>query len=456
MNIYISNSIKVENPTPEMQNWVDYNLRYPNPEYAKKQAMGKWVGNTPREIVMYTKRGNSLVLPFGIITQLYRVFKDSAQFYPVFSTFPRLSYNPRLTLYDYQETALNALKSAKNGILVAPCGSGKTNIGLSFISAIGGKALWITHTLDLLNQSKERAKNIFDLPNEAYGQISDGKVNIGSHITFATVQTLSTINLLEFMYEWDVIVVDEAHKCVGSPAQAMMFYRVLNYLSARYKIGLTATPYRADHLEKTMFALLGDIAYEIPKAQVKSKTCGVEVRLYHTAYTPNIDNITLGDGSIVYASLVNDITENERRNQYIASIINKLDGATLVLTDRITHEFALKSLITRKTEVVNGNSKDRDKSLESLKNGNLEVIIASYKLAKEGLDVPNLKYVVLATPQQDKSTIVQSCGRVERKAEGKEKGVVIDFIDDFGLLKKYHKKRLTYYRQNGYQIVEEM
>lgn len=454
MNIYISNNIRVEHPTQELINWANYNLRFPNPEYAKKQAMGKWVGNTPKEIVLYQRRGEDLLLPFGAITQLYFMFKDTCQFYPNFKPLQALSYNSRLTLYDYQEVALNRLKMAKNGILVAPCGSGKTNIGLQYIATMGGKALWITHTLDLLNQSKARAMANFDLPATAYGIISDGKVNIGTHLTFATAQTLSTINLLEYINEWDVIVVDEATHCVGSPAQAMMFYRVLSHLCARYKVGLTATPYRADHLEKTMFALLGDIAYEIPKSAVRSKTCRVEVRTYNTNYTPNIDNITLGDGSIVYASLVEDIVSNKARNEYIASIVNNLQGQTLILTDRLDHENALQGQITRTTAIINGNTKGRENILQDFKNGKIEVIIASYKLAKEGLDVPTLRYVVLATPQKDKSTIIQSCGRVERKADGKEKGIVIDFVDNFGLLKKYYKKRVSYYKAQGYYLIE--
>ena len=87
-------------------------------------------------------------------------------------------------------------------------------------------------------------------------------------------------------------------------------------------------------------------------------------------------------------------------------------------------------------------------------NGELNVVFATYKLAKEGIDVPNLRTVVFATPQKDKATVIQAAGRVARAAESKKFGTIIDTVDPIGIFYGYAKKRKGYYRRLGYEIDE--
>lgn len=81
------------------------------------------------------------------------------------------------------------------------------------------------------------------------------------------------------------------------------------------------------------------------------------------------------------------------------------------------------------------------------------VFFCTYQLAAEGLDVPNLRCVVLATPEKDPSKVQQATGRVGRKADGKDKGIVIDLIDSFGLFYGWQKKRNAVYKKLGYDII---
>lgn len=465
MNFYLRNKLIITDYTKEMLEYCNENLSFDNPDYIKKEAMGKWTGNTPRKMVLFEQRPDTLILPFGVAMQVYKTFKDKISFIkPIFATIREREYKSSIKTYEYQEKGIQAILRHKNGILVAPCGSGKTQMGLEAIARIGGKALWITHTKDLLNQSLERARGLFDIRPTEFGTITDGKINIGNTITFSTVQTLANIDLKEkeLMDEWDVIVVDECHKAVGSPTQMMMFYKVLSQLSARYKIGLTATPYRADGLQKCMFAILGDIVYEVPKSAVKDTTCKVKVEFVDTEFAPDIDVITAGDGTLVYASLVDSIIKDQKRNEKIIQRIQGIDGATMLLSDRIEHlnllYNALPDADKAKCVVISGQGQtkkakdERKKALKMLDKGEITYIFATYKLAKEGLDVPNLRYVVFATPQKDKTTVIQSAGRVGRKAEGKEFGTVIDFCDNFGMLRGYERKRKGYYKALGYNF----
>lgn len=467
MNFYLSNKVVIEDYTHEMLAYCKSTLSFPNPDYIKREEKGKWTGNTQREIVLFERAGNRLYLPFGTCKNIYLQFKkDITRVESFICPLRARKYDSNINLYDYQQNAVEAVLRAKNGILVAPCGSGKTQMGLEAVARIGGKALWLTHTTDLLTQSMNRAKQCFGLPSSEYGTITAGKVNVGNTLTFATVQTASNIDLSQYHDEWDCIVVDECHKAVGSPTQMMMFYKVLSALSARFKLGLTATPYRADGLERCMFALLGGIIHEVPQSAVAGNTVPVRVKFVSTNYTPCIDNITDGDGTLNYAKLISDITENAKRNEVIIQQIFEAsrNGAVLVLSDRINHLEDLETEITMYSPYnikcarlgiasTKAEKERRARILTELNNGALNVVFATYKLAKEGLDVPNLRTVVLACPVKDKTTVIQSAGRVARKADGKEYGTVIDFSDDFGLLYGYEKKRRGYYKKNSYTFL---
>lgn len=467
MNFILANKVIIEDPTPEMLAYCKSTLSFPNPDYIKREEKGKWTGNTQREIVLFERAGNRLYLPFGTCKNIYLRFKkDITRVESLICPLRARKYDSRINLYDYQQNAVEAVLRAKNGILVAPCGSGKTQMGLEAVARIGGKTLWLTHTTDLLTQSMNRAKQCFGLPASEYGTITAGKVNVGNTLTFATVQTASNIDLSQYRDEWDCVVVDECHKCVGSPTQMMMFYRVLSALSARYRIGLTATPYRADGLERCMFALLGDVIHEVPQSAVAGNTVPVRVKFVSTNYTPDIDDITDGDGTLNYAKLIGDITENVKRNEVIIQQIFEAsrNGAVLVLSDRINHLEVLETEITMYSPYnikcarlgitsTKAEKERRARILTDLNNGALNVVFATYKLAKEGLDVPNLRTVVLSCPVKDKTTVIQSAGRVARKADGKDFGMVIDFSDDFGLLYGYEKKRRGYYKKNSYTFL---
>ena len=469
MRILVSNKIKIENYTDEVLDYCRSSLVLDNPEYYKKQAQGRWLGNTQKQFVLYERNGKDLLLPFGCLKDLMNIFGNKCEFRLYIAPQRHIDYRSHIELYPYQEIAVQSVLASGNGVLVSPCGSGKTQMALELIARIGGRALWLTHTGELLTQSMDRAKSCYDLPHDAYGTITAGKVNIGTAITFATVQTMANIDVRQYGREWDVIIVDECHKAIGTPTKIMQFYKVLSNLSARYKIGVTATPKRSDGLERCMTALLGNIVHTIPKEEVKRYTCPVRVEKRETGYKPNLDVVLAGDGTIVYSDLIKDLTENEERNGKIASdvvdlIWNRCGGRVLVLSDRVEHLSVLRQSIceelpedkVKQLKALSNSKKAREERrqiLKDLNDGKINVVLATYALAKEGLDVPKLDYVVFATPQKDETTVVQSAGRVGRKADGKEFGTVIDYVDDFGLLLGYSKKRNNYYKKLEYEII---
>lgn len=463
--LYVNSRLHIKNYTKDMLEWAKEKLIFNNPKYIKAEALGKWTGNIERYIYMYEIRNNVLILPFGCFKDFYLKFKNDLSLVKSLIAPTRgVNYSSNINLYPYQETAVKRLISAKNGILVSPCGSGKTIMGLETVARLGLKTLWVAHTNDLVRQAMDRAKENFDLYFTKYGTISQGKVKIGD-ITFATAQTLCNLDLPLYKDEFDVIVIDECHHIYKGDNSLAMYYKILNNLSARYRFGLTATPKRADGLERCMFALLGDIVHTIPKEEVKKFTCTVRVEKRETGYKPDLDVILAGDGTIVYSDLIKDLTSDRKRNEKIAedikALINSDETARiLVLSDRVEHLSTLREMLSgykvRQLMALSNSKKAREErrqALVDLNNGEINIVLATYQLAREGLDIPKLNYVVFASPQKDETTVTQSAGRVGRKSDGKEYGTVIDYVDDFGMLRGFSKKRNSVYKKLEYEIM---
>ena len=295
-------------------------------------------------------------------------------------------------------------------------------------------------------QAEERAKGIFDLSKEAYGEITEGKVNIGTHLTFSTVQTLAKVNLDNLKF--GCVIVDECHHAVQSYKATSMFAKVMNQISCRNKFGLTATPYRADGLEKGMFALIGDICSVVDEEEVKGKTVPVYEQWYTVPpFTSYVDCFN-GDGTLDYTKLITELCNDVGRNLFIGRKIVEIKGSCLVLSDRLSQLESLMSFVSnfKNCDMVKATStkqgkKERREAIEKLKDGRIDCLFATYKLAKEGLDIPSLENVVMASPIKDKSTVIQTAGRVARKVEGKACGWVHDFMDGLGVLQGMAKKR---------------
>ena len=455
MRLTISNEITIHEPTPEVRQWVYDRLKVPNPDYANKVKLGLWLGSTPKELKLYRISGDSIIIPYGVRKSLFYAFPEfnTYEHKCVFATNKPVNYNASIKLYDYQENAVQSLVRASGGILQSKAGSGKTRMGIALICALGKKTLWLTHTNELLNQSYNAAAEFID--KKLLGKITAGKIQIADGITFATVQTLSKADLNALRYEWDMIVTDEVHRASMSATKATMFSKVLNNLAARYKYGLSATLHRADGLIKCTYALVGGVAYTVPDSVVN--TMRVEIQKRDTRVQISRQCLDT-DGTLCYAKLINYLTENPKRNIQICDDIEDLANrghSIILLSDRVEHlnviHYNLQPEYQRDVVVLHGKVKkaDRELALDQMRNKEKRILLATYQLAKEGLDVPCLDRLLLATPVKDYAIVVQSVGRIARVCEGKGTPVVYDYVDDIGYLQGMWKKRCTHYRKDG-------
>ena len=458
MKVTISNEITIQEPVQAIMDWCKRELVLPNPDYTKKERMGLWTGNTPRTLQLYKINGNSVICPIGAFQYIFPMAKRyDCEWHIDLADNGVVDYEASVNLYDYQEEAVEEMETCGYGILQSPAGSGKTQMGIALAVRLKKKVLWLTHTQDLLKQSYDRASLYID--KSLLGTITAGKVNIGSGITFATVQTLAKQDLTQYKYMWDVIIVDECHRVAGTPTARTQFSAVLSNIACRHKYGLSATVHRADGMIKCAYMLIGDVKYVVPDEAVKDNVMAVNIERVDT----NCDipfNALDTDGTINYTKLITSLANSTKRNDIIYDKLMKNSSHyNLILSDRLDQLYYLYNqmppTLQEQSAVIDGTmtskkgKAEREKAIEDMRAGKKHFLFASYKLAKEGLDIPRLDRLHLATPQKDYAIIVQSVGRIARTFQGKKQPICFDYVDSFKMAENMYKARCRHYRKCG-------
>lgn len=451
MKTIISNEITVYEPTQELLSYCQNQLMLVNPLYEQLMRLGKddqiRRRHVPKDMALYSRGFGYVTIPFGCLNAIWKYIKDypyETRFNDNGTVMPRNLVISK-PLYDYQQDAANEMLRNKGGVLIGGCGSGKTNIGIHVSYKIGKRTLWLCHTSDLLRQSVSRIHELY--PDLEVGTITDGEVNIGRDITVATIQTMAKIDPEIYKNTFDVVITDEAHHVASSPTLMKQFGTVINRIAARYKFGLTASEKRNDSLTKSIYAYIGANpkgellpTYKIAREDANTLTAKhIRFNLNNKMYTydeygqihyPYLNT----DGTFNYANLIDFLSEDKNRNLQICDNIEKYkDRKQLVLCARIKHcELIYNELIYRGIKAVLLVGKVTDKKRKQILSGETpwECIVASTSLAKEGLDVPELSVLHLASPISNKSDTVQAVGRIERVCPNKPEPIVFDYVDN--------------------------
>ena len=239
-------------------------------------------------------------------------------------------------------------------------------------------------------------------------------------------------------------IVDECHHIA-----AEVFSRSLPKINSYYSLGLSATPNRPDGLSKIFHMYLGPMIYKLA-TRMDSKVRINTIKFHDNNPEYRKEEMT-AYGVMCVPRMVTNIVNNMNRNILINCIIEKLvlDGhKILVLSDRRDHLAVIHSMVEKYIDVgyYVGGMKQKDLDISAKKT----VILGTYPMSSEGLNIPELNSAVFTT---SKSSIEQSIGRIVRKAHEKMP-VAFDIVDEFSIFPRQYLKREKVYKRLNYDIHE--
>ena len=346
-----------------------------------------------------------------------------------------------------EEIYLKNAKEKGGGIISIRCGGGKTVLALHIISVLKKKTIVIVHKDFLMTQWRDRILEF--LPEARIGKIQQDTVDIeDKDIVLSMVQSLSMKEYDEDTFSsFGLAVFDECHH-LG----AEVFSKSMGKVASKYMLGLSATPKRKDGLSKVFEWYMGDIVY----LQKKKNEDYAEVQLIECKFNDvkyNKEELNFRKDPCM-PKMINNICDYFQRSEMIRDIIKKYnsDGrCVLILSDRRGHLDLLYKMLNGYSRGFYVGGMKPDELRESQEK---EILLATYSMASEGMDIPKLNTVILASPKSD---VEQSVGRIFRQKESDRKfhPLIVDIQDTFSFFKKQCEKRINFYHKSNFTIFKD-
>ena len=336
------------------------------------------------------------------------------------------------------------------GIISLKCGGGKTVLALSIIATLKTKTIVLVHKDFLMTQWRDRIKQF--LPTAKIGKIQQDTVDVeGKDIVLAMVQSVSVKEYPQEVFEqFGLAVFDECHH-LG----AEVFFKSMRKVASKYMLGLSATPKRKDRLQWVFESFIGPIVYMTKDIETE----GVEVNVvdYHSDDSTYCKECLNYMGKPVLPKMINHICEYWPRTQMILDLCKtnyEMGRKVIILSDRRNHLDVMLAWLL-KQGIPSGLYVGGMKPFDLHESQEKDVILGTFSMAAEGMDIPKLNTIILASPKSD---VVQAVGRIMREKANVRKfhPLIIDINDthsNFQTFKRQCQKRISFYKKQKYKIL---
>ncbi len=380
--------------------------------------------------------------------------------------------------YPHQQEAMDCWRRSRGaGVVVLPTGAGKTLVGLLALCWAGRDSLILVPTLDLMHQWYALLR--LALPRQELGLIGGGYHEV-TPVTIATYDSASR-HIDRLGNRFGMLVFDEAHHLPSA------FYRCIAEFSlAPFRLGLTATPERADGRHHELSELIGPTVYRKQPGELAGDVlASFQIRPVYVELSPEeraayqsaleqrnqflqANRISLGSlhgwNRFVMASARSAAGRRAMRAhrearriahatpaklRALAGILSQHGGVkTIIFTeDNLTaYEVSQRFLIpciTHQTSV-----KERQHFLEGFKDGTYLAIVTS-KVLNEGVDVPDAAIGVVLSGTASSREFVQRLGRILRRGENK-RAILYEMV-----ARETREERVSARRREGFQSPDQ-
>ena len=429
-----------------------------NPLFYEKQRLRFPTINIPRFIFCGEEHDGKLVLPRGTLHDIEKLVSKAGGEVEIIDKRPTpatadLSFIGTLTAT--QSAAVDAMMGHEEGVLVAPPGAGKTVMACAAIARRSTPTLILVHRRQLLDQWSDRLQKFLGLAKNEIHILGKAR-NPDAPVALGMFPTLARSEFPEaLLAKYGHVIIDECHH-----VPAASFEAALKRCTARYILGLTATPNRKDGLQKILFLLCGPIRHRIDPDHSEEQSRTVFVREFSLRLPAEKDRLPIHQ---IWEHLI----QSGERNRAIASDVSsalKEQRFCALLSDRKEHLNALESLLREKwpDESIYRIDGSTNQKLRTAILGNLRAraaeerpfaLLATASLLGEGFDMPELDTLFLTMPISFKGRLIQYAGRLHRFSKKKKSVRIYDYVEpDHPLTAQMYRKRTVAYREMGYSI----
>lgn len=357
---------------------------------------------------------------------------------------------------DYQADAVKAFYRPNTpgtgyGVVVLPCGSGKTVVGIGVLNELQCAALILTTNISAVRQWKEELLDKTTLSADQIGEYS-GETKEIKDITVATYQILTWRggsgeefpHFSVFMKRnWGLIIYDEVHLL---PAPV---FRITAEIQAMRRLGLTATLIREDGREKDVFSLVGPKRYDVPwkdleqSGWIASAEC-VEIRIG----LPQEDQIAYAvagkRGKYRIAS------ENRLKLDVMKKLVARHSGESIIVIGQYLSQLQSAAEVLN-APLINGQTPTalREELYSRFKTGEVKIIVVS-KVANFAIDLPDASVAIqISGTFGSRQEEAQRLGRILRPKE--QKAFFYSLISDGTVEETFAANRQKFLIEQGYK-----
>lgn len=451
----------------------------PNPEYERAKEWGRNPIGIPQFQYLYVDEGDTILFPRAMAEK----FMESGGFAIQQKMYlgKEVDFRSKIKLKSrsqghaedqdvFVEKMVQRLKEGLGAIGKAEPGFGKTICALEIIARLGRKACVVVAKEALGEQWRRRILECYDIREDEIGWVQGPVCDFeDKKIVIALIQSLISREYpKEFFREIGTVVFDEVHH-LGADE----FRKVVTKFPARYRFGVSATTERKDGLHKVYRLHIGPVAVIGSKRHIKARVSFVTIPHNVPSTIMNRWKVKGRDGKPIMRRYGNSgdpepiwnmprvveyLVENPARNYRIVDLLLKAAASgrrIIALGERKEHLYALQELMNKEmvkrgqrvvVSVYTGDLKTEEQRRIAL---NAQVVLATYKMAEEDLDIPEFDTEFLLTPKVE---IEQVAGRIEREFPGKKEPLIVDFVDQLEPTLKWAEARMKRYTRRGSRV----
>jgi DNA excision repair protein ERCC-3 len=370
------------------------------------------------------------------------------------------------TVRDYQQAAVSAFYAGGDarggsGVIVLPCGSGKTIVGLAALAALQTETLILTTSTTAVEQWRREVLDKTNLDPALIGTYTGDSKNLAP-VTLATYQIVTYRPKKDGDFphfplfdqrDWGLIIYDEVHLL---PAPV---FRITAQIQARRRLGLTATLVREDHREEDVFSLIGPKKFDVPWRVLESKGWIAEARC-HEIRLGLPGALRMEYALAEWREKFRVASENPAKDELVSALLERFDGPedrVLVIGQylkqlrRLAKRFDIP-LITGQTP-----NAERQELYDNLRSGKLRRLVLS-KVGNFAIDLPDANIMIQVSGTfGSRQEEAQRLGRILRPKEGERPAQFFTLVSRDTREMDFAHHRQLFLTEQGYtyEILDE-